>query len=206
MNVLELDIPKDVENLQLPSEYSLNFFKLREQRIFYVDYEIDDTLLELQKEIVLINLEDFGKPIKERMPIKICIFTNGGSVASGFSLVDTILSSETPIYTYNMGLAMSCGLYLFICGQKRFTMSHSRAMLHRGSAQTQGTFDEIEQFQKDYRREVNLMKDLVLSRTNIDEKLFDENKSKDWYFDSDEQIKYGIATDRLNHLQELYHA
>lgn len=43
------------------------------------------------------------------------------------------------------------------------------------------------------------MKSYILERTSIDEKTFNKNRSKDWYLNDDELIKYnvvdGIITD-----------
>lgn len=68
-----LEIPKDVENLQLPNPTLLDYYKDTEQRTFWLEGEVNDETLELVKTIMRINHEDekYKMPIEERVPIKI---------------------------------------------------------------------------------------------------------------------------------------
>ena len=68
------DMAKDI----LPEPETLNFYKLYQKRIVYVMGEIDAWLLEISKMIQLANIEDAGKPVEDRLPIKIYIFSPGG--------------------------------------------------------------------------------------------------------------------------------
>ena len=54
----------------------------------------------------------------ERPPIKLVINSYGGSVDDMFGLIDVILTSKTPIYTYCTGYAMSAGAMIFLAGHK----------------------------------------------------------------------------------------
>ena len=54
-------------------------------------------------------------------------------------------------------------------------------LIHEGSAAFQGTAAEIEQAQKNYRKQLDEMKEYILERTAISEAIFNKNKSKDWY-------------------------
>jgi ATP-dependent Clp protease protease subunit len=189
--------------MQLPAPEMVNYWRLAENRTFYIDYEIDTGVLEIQKAIININREDKGKPVEKRIPIKIFIQSPGGCLYSTYSLVDTILASVTPVITVNMGIALSGGFLLFIAGSKRYCLSRSQAMLHTGSTGVQGTFEQVEESQKTYRKQIQQMGEYILSRTKIDQKTFSKNKSKDWYFDAAEQVEYGIADSILNSLDEI---
>jgi len=189
--------------MQLPSPEMVNYWRLAENRTFYIDYEIDEGVLEVQRSIININREDKGKPIEERIPIKIFIQSPGGCLYSTYSLADTMLASTTPIVTVNMGIALSGGFLLFLAGTHRYCLSRSQAMLHTGSTGVQGTFEQVEESQKTYRKQIQQMCDYVLSRTKIDQKTFNKNKSKDWYFDADEQVEYGIAHSILKSIDEI---
>lgn len=171
------------------------FWQLADNRIFYLCSETVDAeeLLFLQQNIICCNLEDTGKPIEEREPIKILIYTYGGDLQAAYSLISTIESSLTPVITINMGLAMSAGMLILVAGNKRYATRRSQALIHKGSGGMEGTFDQMEEFQKSYKKTVEEMKNYILSHTNIDPKLFNRNKGKDWYITDTEQVEYGIV-------------
>lgn len=202
---LELQIPEAVNNLQLPTFQAMNYWQLAENRIFFIDAEEIESfdLLEIAKSILAINIADKGIEKCKRKPITLCIFTYGGDLSGAYSLIDTMLSSTTPIRTINFGLAMSAGLLILLAGEERFCFKRSQALVHTGSGGLQGTYEQIEESQKNYKKMVDDMKDYILSRSTIDEKLFNKNKSKDWYLSSDEQIKYNICTNIIENLDEI---
>lgn len=53
---------------------------------------------------------------KEYLTLIIC--SPGGSVVSGFALIDTMKGSSIPVRTIGIGMIASCGLLLFIAGDK----------------------------------------------------------------------------------------
>lgn len=87
-----------------------------------------------------------------------------------------MLASKTPIRTINMGVAMSAGLLILLAGHERYAMKYSTAMIHRGSGGAQGTYEQMEEQQKNYKKLIDTMRDYILERTNIDTKLFNKQK------------------------------
>ena len=67
-------------------------------------------------------------------------------------------------------------------------------MVHEGSAAFSGTAEQIEEAQKNYKKQITSMKEYILSRTEMDEKTFNKNKSKDWYLTVDELERFKVAT------------
>ena len=117
-----LEIPKDVENLQLPNPTLLDYYKDTEQRTFWLEGEVNDETLELVKTIMRINHEDekYKMSIEERVPIKIFIDTHGGDAQVMWTLMNAIAISKTPVYTIVYCTAMSAGSYILSAGHKRF--------------------------------------------------------------------------------------
>lgn len=181
------------ENYISPEEYT--YWKSRENRTFYVDYEIDETyeLIELGKIIIQMNMEEKDIPKEELKPIYLWIHSYGGDLEQCHAMIDIIEASRIPIVTVAMGVAMSAGFMLFLSGHKRYAFKHSNLMVHEGSAAFSGTAEQIEQAQKNYKKQIDGMKEYILSRTNIPEKVFNKNKTKDWYLTADELIKYSVA-------------
>ena len=48
------------------------------------------------------------------------------------------------------------------------------------------------------------MKEYILLRTNIDEKTFNKNKSKDWYLTSEELIKFNVVDKLIESLDDIF--
>ena len=90
----------------LPDPSLLMFYKNLANREIWLDDSIDVDTLEISKIILHFNKQDEGIPVEDRKPIKIFIYSYGGEVSACFNVIDTIGMSKTPVYTYNMGVAI----------------------------------------------------------------------------------------------------
>lgn len=196
MEILLPSILADAENEKYLSPELYTYWKARENRTFYIDYEIEEDycLIELSKIIIQMNMEEKDIPKEELKPIFIYIHSFGGDVFQGNVFADILISSRIPIVTVAMGAAMSSGFTIFLAGHRRYIFNHSQLLVHEGYASFQGTASEIEQAQLNYKKQLAEMKEYVLERTDIDEKIFNKNSKKDWYLTKDEIKKYNIAT------------
>ena len=192
MELLEIPLVGDTKENQLPSPEEYTYWKDRKNRTFYIDYEIDEdySLVELAKIIIQMNFEE--KDIESPEPIRLFIHSYGGDIEQSLFFCDLVKSSRIPIITIGMGVAMSAGFLIFLSGKKRFAFSHTSMLVHSGSAAFQGTAEQIEEAQKNYKKQIEQMKSYILENTNIDEKTFNKNRNKDWYLSSDELLKYGV--------------
>lgn len=193
------DIARDI----LPEPENLNFYKLLQSRIIYVMGEIDSWILEISKMVQIINLEDVGKPVAERKPIKVFIFSEGGEDLSSWNFIDTIAASKTPVWTINAGMCMSNGLSLLMAGHERYALKHSVGMYHSGSAGLQGTKEQVDAATKFIAQQDKSYEKWFMERCSIDLKLFNRNKKKDWYMTSDEMLEYGIVHKIIESLDEV---
>jgi len=203
MQMLDILLPENLENMQLPDPAMLNYYRLAENRIFYIDFEIDMAILEIQKAIININIADKDVPVEKRVPVKIFIDSPGGLLVESMSLATVMTMSKTPIVTVNIGEAYSGGAILLLAGHKRYALPYSKALLHTGSGSVGGTFEQTEQAQKNYKKQVAEMGEFILKRSGMDEKLYKKNKSKDWYLDAQEQINTGIVHAIVTDLDEI---
>jgi len=206
MEILLPDILSGAESEKYLTPELYTYWKARENRTFYIDYELDEmyNVIELSKIIVQMNMEEKDIPKEELKPIYLWIYSYGGDLEQANSLIDIISASRIPIITIAMGVAMSAGFMIFLSGHKRYAFKHSNLMVHEGSAAFSGTAEQIEMAQKNYKRQIEEMKAYILERTNIDEKTFNKNKSKDWYLTSDELIKYHVVTKLVDSLDEIF--
>lgn len=205
MEVIDLALPKNVENLQLPDPWLTNYWKLAENRVFFLDTEISEETLDIMRNIMAINIQDKKDniPIEDRIPIKIYIDSPGGQLDESMAICSTIIMSQTPVITVNVGTAYSGGGLIFMAGHERYAFPYSKALIHQGSGCVGGTFEQTEQAQKIYKKQVDEMSEYILSRTNISASLMKKNKSKDWYLDAKEQLNLGLATKIVTSLDEI---
>ena len=209
MDNLEL-ILSDVETsgnlntMQLPDIGDYNFWNMYNNRILSIDGEITDWDAHIIKDIISINLEDKDKMVEERKPIIILINSNGGSLNVTNSIIDAISISKTPVWTVNMGQALSGGCLIFLAGKKRFTIPSSWAMCHAGSVEFQGNFSETKEATKVWETQIKKMGEYIMERTGIDTKTYNKYKNKDWYLDMDQQLQYGFATEQLTNIEDLW--
>ena len=202
---LDIAIPQNAENLQLPDPSLLQFYKNYENRILWIDSEINEYTLEYSKMIMQWNFEDKlnNIPDEERTPIKIIFFSPGGDLEVNNCLVDTILLSKTKIIGINAGLAASSGCFIYLACHERYTFPTAQFLIHQGAGTFSGTYDIVVAAIMNYQRQINELGDFVLSRTNIPEDVFNENFSTDWYLSSSEAIEYGVSHKVIESLDEI---
>lgn len=203
MNEIAVMIPQSVENLQLPTPELVTYYNNENERIFWIEGEIADDLFEYSKQIIRFNQLDKGIPIEERKPIKFFIDSPGGDLETMLAFIGLVRISKTPIWTINAGIAYSAAGLILMSGHKRFALPNSQTLIHTGSGSVSGTFDQTTEQMKNYKQLVEKMKDFILSHTKIDQKLFNKNKSKDWFIPTDEQLSLGIVDKIVDDLDEI---
>ena len=192
MEILEIPLIGETKGSDIPAPEVYTYWKDRQNRTFYIDYEIDEdySLVELAKIIIQMNIEE--KDVENPKPIRLFIHSYGGDIEQALFFCDLVKASRFPIITIGMGVALSAGFLIFLSGKKRYAFSHTSMLVHSGSAAFQGTAEQIEEAQKNYKKQIEQMKSYILENTTIDEKTFNKNRNKDWYLSSDELLKYGI--------------
>lgn len=203
MNEIALMIPQSVENLQLPTPELVTYWQNENDRIFWIEDEITDALFECSKQIIRFNQMDKGIPAEDRKPIKFFIDSPGGDLETMLAFIGLVEISKTPIWTINAGVAYSAAGLILMSGHKRFALPNSQALIHTGSGQIGGTFDQTTEQMKNYKQMVDKMKNFIISHTKIDLKLFNKNKSKDWFINTEDQLELGIVDTIVSDLDEI---
>ena len=201
---LDLLLPQNMNaNLKLADPYLVNYYHNLDNRTLWVDSEIDVTLLEITKWIMQWNIEDRLIPIEERIPIKVFIFSPGGNLAETMHACSIFQMSQTPVWTVNMGMAMSGGFLLLISGQKRLTLPYARGMFHFGSGGAAGTFGQAEEAMADYKAQIEDMKAIVLERTKIQKSALSRKKDRDWYMSAQEMVEHGAVDEIVTDFAQI---
>lgn len=206
MDILNIAIPKDVDNLSLPDPSLLQFYKNYEDRILWIDDEINEYTLEYAKMIMQWNLEDKRNNIDkhDRIPIKILFFSPGGQLDVNNCLIDTITLSETEVIGVNVGMAASAGCFIYLSCDKRYTFPTAEFLIHQGAGNFSGDYGQICTAIMNYQRQIEELGEFVMSRTNIPQEVFDENFATDWYLSAKEAVEYGVAHKIITSLDEIF--
>jgi len=201
-------------NLTLPDPSVVSYYRSQARRILWFENEIDEDAIVFANHIITWNIEDMGKPIEERIPIKIYINSPGGNLNECMVICDAILMSETPVYTINMNMAASAAAAVFLCGHKRLAFPRASFLIHLGSGGTRGTYQQTKSQQKDYDKTIEVFKGIIKQQMGIkpeDEQRFEELIDREWYLymmdtdpDSEHNARrYNLVTEEMNSLSQF---
>lgn len=196
----------DIAKLRFPDINEYNQWKLYERRTLLIDDYIEEWDYHIVKDIINFNMEDEGIPRENRKPIIILINSCGGLLNVTYSIVDIIKTSTTPVWTVNMGEALSGGCLIFLMGERRFATENSWSMCHAGSGGFQGNYSETKEQSKVWDEQVKCMENLILERTSVDRRTYNKNKDKDWWLNQEQQLKYKFATDKFTNIYDIWGA
>lgn len=187
----------------LPIPELVSYYELEKKRKLYLDSDVDNSVLSIQRMLLRWNMEDAGKPAEEREPIWLYIFSPGGHIGYMWSLVDTIAASETPVHTVNMGVAASAAGIIYLAGHRRFMLPRAKMVIHEGSASMAGDAVKVLDASESYKKAMKQMKDYILSRTNISASILNKQKCHDWELDSTYCLEHGVCHSIVSKLSEI---
>ena len=144
--------------------------------------------------------EDHNIQPKDRKPIRIYIDSPGGSLTDTLTVIDAIKLSKTPVYTICVGCAYSGGFFIFISGHKRYCYPNSTFLYHEGSTANGGDAGKFRNFAEFYDKQLEVLKQITISNTNIDEELYEKHRRDDWWMLASEALNLGVCDEILKEL------
>ena len=170
--------------------------------IWLID-EIDGDSLDIISKIVRWNREDKDIPVEQRKPIKIFFFCPGGSLDVEESIVSTIKLSKTPVWGIAIGMVASAASLIFLSCHERYALPNAYLIIHQGSAQMGGNYDDIDAAMKDYKETVERMTRFYIETTGYTEEEIRTNIKTDWYVRGDELLEKKLITDWVKDIEDL---
>ena len=205
--LVEFSIPSSVENLQLPDPELLMYYKNIDDRIIWLDSEVDGTWLTYEKQILLWNKKDKDAniPPKDRKPIKLLFYSYGGSLDINYSFIDVIKTSTTPVIGINMGQACSAACFIYLACKKRYAMPHASFLIHQGGVDGgfNGTYEQVVAAIMEYQRQMEVLAKYIMEHTKISAEEMEQNFSTDWYLTAEEAVKKGVADKIITSIEEI---
>ena len=171
------------------------YSRLLKERVIFIVGPIEDHMANL---IVaqLLYLES-ENPDKD---ISIYINSPGGSVTAGLAIYDTMQFIKPDISTLCIGQAASMGAVLLAAGAKgkRFSLPHSRVMIHQPLGGFQGQASDIEIHAKEILKIREQLNQLLADHTGQSIETIDNDTERDNFMGADEAAKYGMIDEVLD--------
>ena len=168
----------------------------------------DEMLGKRQLELMTsVNAESCAVVIRDLMylqredptaPITLYINSPGGEVQSGLALYDVMQAVSCPIRTVCLGVAASMAALLFIAGDDREILPHSRVMIHDPliSAGAGGNALSVKARADDLMRIRDITAGVIARHSGMPIDRVFELTATDTYFEAEEAVEAGLA-DRI---------
>ena len=190
-------------NLQLADPSLVQYYHDLANRSIWIDGEINVSTLDIVSKIIRWNREDKGKPVDERKPIKLFFLSPGGDLEIEEAVVSTIRLSQTPVWGIAMGMVASAASLIYLSCHKRFALPNAYLIIHQGSAQMGGNYDQMVAAMKDYEEQIERMTRFYIENTDYTEEEIRANIKTDWYVRGEELLERKLITNWVSTIDEL---
>src|SRR5690606_26750597 len=126
--------------------------------------------------------------------IHLYINSPGGSVTAGLGIYDVMQYVKCDVSTYCIGLAASMGALLLAAGEgkKRFSLPHSRIMIHQPLGGARGQASDIEIQAKEILYLKDRLNNILARHTGKDVDTIKKDTDRDNYLSATEAVEYGL--------------
>lgn len=166
------------------------YSRLLKDRIIFIGTPIDDLLANtVIAQLLFLQTEDPDKDIH------IYINTPGGGVSAGLAIYDTMQYIKPDIATYCIGQAASMGALLLASGTngKRFTLPHSRVMIHQPIGGFYGQASDVEIHAKEILKMKEVLNNIIVQHTGQSPEKITKDTERDFFMSGQDAKEYGIV-------------
>ncbi len=165
------------------------YSRLLKERIVFIGTPIDDYVASLTiAQLLFLQSEDPNKDIS------IYINSPGGSVSAGMAIYDTMQFVKPDVSTICVGMAASMAQVLLCAGAKgkRYSLPHSRIMMHQPHGGSQGQASDIEIYTREMIRTRDMLYNIISQHTGKDFETIKKDADRDNWMTSQEALEYGL--------------
>lgn len=173
------------------------YSRLLRERIIFLTGEVEDHSASLIcAQLLFLESDNPGKDIF------FYINSPGGLVTAGLSIYDTMRYIKPDVNTICFGQAASMGAFLLAGGakSKRFSLPHSRIMIHQPSGGARGQATDIEIHAQEILRLKEILNTEMSKNTGQSIDVIRRIKERDKFFSADEAKEFGI----IDHVVETH--
>lgn len=165
------------------------YSRLLKDRIIFLGGPIDDHVANLViAQMLFLEAEDPDKDIH------LYINSPGGVVTSGMAIYDTMQYIKAPVSTICVGQAASMGALLLSGGEKgkRFSLKHSRIMIHQPLGGFQGQATDIHIHAQEILKLKKRLNEILAENTRQQLAKVEADTERDYFMSGAEAKDYGI--------------
>jgi len=166
------------------------YSRLLKDRIIFLGTPIDDYVANLLiAQLLFLESED---PEKD---INIYINSPGGSVTAGLAIYDTMQYIKPDITTLCIGQAASMGAILLAAGTKgkRYSLPHSRIMIHQPMGGSYGQASDIAIQAKEILRMRESLNKILADHTSQSLEQIQTDTDRDFFMSGEDARQYGLV-------------
>ncbi len=178
------------------------YSRLLKDRIIFLGSGMDDEIANLLiAQLLFLESEDPDKDIN------FYINSPGGVVTAGLAVYDTMQYIKSDIATVCVGQAASMGALLLTAGTKgkRYTLPHSRILIHQPLGGSQGQASDIAIQAKEILRMRDSINGLLASHTGQELKQIEQDTDRDFFMSGEEAREYGLIDHVMSSRDDLDH-
>ena len=176
------------------------YSRLLKDRIVLLGTPIDDHVANsICAQLLFLESEN---PEKQ---INMYINSPGGAVTAGMAIYDTMQYISAPVATLCIGQAASMAAVLLAAGEKgmRYTLPHSRIMIHQPMGGYQGQATDIAIQAKEIIRLRSELNGILANHTGQSLEKVEQDTERDYFMSGDEACAYGLIDQVLASRKEL---
>ena len=165
------------------------YSRLLKERIIFLGGTIDDTVANLIiAQLLFLEAEDPDKDIH------LYINSPGGVVTAGMAIFDTMRYIKAPVSTICVGQAASMGAILLASGEKgkRFSLTHSRIMIHQPLGGFQGQATDISIHAKEILRMKDELNGILAELSGQQKEKVEADTDRDFFMSAEDAKEYGL--------------
>ena len=173
---------------------------LLKRRVIMVTKPVDrDLMSSVVSQLLLLDNED--------PEARITMYVNcpGGDADSGFGIYDAMRFIKAPITTVCMGLAASAAIIIFLGGEKgkRYTLPHSRFLIHQPSSGAQGQASDLEITANEIIKTRDKYNQIIEDEIGVAAAKIVEDAHRDFWLSAADAVGYGLADKVVQSRNEL---
>lgn len=170
------------------------YSRLLKERVIFCVGPVDDHMANLIVAQLLFLESD--NPDKD---IQLYINSPGGAVTAGLSIYDTMQFIKPDVATMCLGQAASMGAVLMAAGAagKRYSLPHSRVMMHQPSGGFQGQQSDIEIHAREIMHARERLNQILADHTGQPLDKIQRDTERDFFMSAREAVEYGVIDDVL---------
>lgn len=176
------------------------YSRLLKDRIIFVGRPIgDDDANVIIAQLLFLEAEDPDKDIF------LYINSPGGSVTAGLAVYDTMQYIKPKVSTICMGQAASMGAVLLCAGEKgkRFSLPHTRIMIHQPWGGVQGQVVDIDIHAKEYLRMREEINQIMSTHTGQPLERIQKDSDRDFFMSAEQAKEYGLIDEVIKSKESL---